>query len=601
MDGPSRTGLSQTAAARLVQEAAASEPLLALAAAARITGWRQSDDRALATLIQALRRADEASLRAAGQWLFFPVCDDELALRLQAVAAVDDLLDLAQARPEHGWEEGLADVVGLAGGKALARLAALAERESWARAVVARLPAGVSLAGGWPPDDWLAARRLQAKESARVRRWARQRRWSDLAGLGSDELVLARRQAGVWRRAAPGRALAWPAGRYSLSRLEEMAGIIAAEGAAAAELAGLLSRRRRRVVVLMGNASLGGPPLWAVDGPWQAGMDCPAAGDQASPDKTVRKLAWLRAARLAGPAIKRALWDLLAAGRAAHRGRRVLDKLCQQARPWLGRRVIEDLRAGRGDLALGGPSWEPARARAEETLALAAEMERWGLRATELMQRLAMAGRDLAVRGRPVVLPWADKFAASTLKDRDWAYLAGVVELLVGLDPPPLLLMIDETPHQPAAAMAGLLATAMDRRPGLRLVALGALGGEEDPGDLAAAVLEVAAEAHLVVLRPRPGAHPPLSLDQALRRGSEAGPLVPASRDGAAYLLAGTDLQPLADHGSRLPGGVPDWLLTSRGFAPVGAWLRQRVRALSGVSGPPAGPWRRYQRACNLG
>ncbi|MEW5911707.1 MAG: hypothetical protein AB1814_04070, partial [Thermodesulfobacteriota bacterium] len=83
--------------------------------------------------------------------------------------------------------------------------------------------------------------------------------------------------------------------------------------------------------------------------------------------------------------------------------------------------------------------------------------------------------------------------------------------------------------------------------------------------------------------------------------GRDPRPQAPASRDGAAWLLAGTGLAPLADPSSPAGAGEPPaWLLTAQGFAPLGAWLRQRVADLTGRQEPPGRFWRRWQGLCGL-
>lgn len=595
-----QTKLSAKQAARLVRAAADPDITIARGAALELTMAREKDERALGVILAALRRGPKAALAAAGSWLFFPETDDELGLRLQAAKAGEALLDLAQARPGEWWAEGLAEVVGLVGGRLLTRLTKLAKREPWARAVVAVLPEGTRLAGGQEPQVWLAARRVGRSGAARARALARRGDWPGLAKLSPDHLRVARAAVGVERTAAKGKALAWPGGAQALERLEEIAGLIAAEGAAAYDLASQVSRKLGRMVVLMGNASLGGPPLWAVPGPWSQGMAWPRRTMAQPLAGPVSELARLRARRLAGPGLLRALWDLEATALVAGRGARTVRALRERAAPWLAQERLEELATGQLNLSLGGPSWKPALDRVHQALALAQSLERQATRALGLVYGLANAGRSAITKGKPLVLPWVDKFVASTLKDGDWAYLTGIVELLGSMERPPMLLMIDETVHRPAAAMPGLLAAAMAARPGLRLTGLGALGGTDEPRDLGRAVLDAAGKSHLVVLRPMPGTHPAISLDAALRQGSSAGPLSPASRDGASYLLAGTAPAGLTGY-EALGNAPPDWLLTSRGFAPLGSWLRTRVRALASAEGPKAGPWQGYVKACGLG
>jgi hypothetical protein len=206
---------------------------------------------------------------------------------------------------------------------------------------------------------------------------------------------------------------------------------------------------------------------------------------------------------------------------------------------------------------------------------------------------------------RPLVLPWVDKFAASTGKAADHAYLAALAGMLAELDPPPLLLLLDETPHPDSASLKVILEAAARLRPGLVLRGLGCFGGRPEPRDLEEALLEASRDAHLVALRPLPGRQPGPSLDEVLAGRAAGARLSPAGRDGAGWLLAGTALAGLGSPGAFAGREEPaPWLLTARGFAALGAWFRWRVRALAGRADPPAGAagrfWRGYMRACGL-
>jgi hypothetical protein len=403
--------------------------------------------------------------------------------------------------------------------------------------------------------------------------------------------------AGDAPSAVKARPLAWPAGPQSLPVLEETARLIAVEGMAAHQVALHLSRRLGRVVLLLGNASLGGPPLWATPGPWQqAGGGELGSGALLRPSRReAAALARLRARRLGGEELLSALWQARAACGLAGRGLRRWKALAARAAPWLSRKQHQDLAAGSLGLSLAGPPWRTALERAEQALERCAALEARALAALGLIYGLAARGRA------PLVLPWADKFAASTAKGGDHLYLARMASLLARLDPPPLLLLIDETVHPGFPSLSRVLAEAMRARPGLVLRGVGAFAGKGEPRNLAAAALRAARGAHLVALRPAPGAHPEASLAQAAQGKARGRPLTPASRDGAVCLLAGTALAQLADLGApRGPQDPPPWLLTDKGFAPLGAWLRSRVGELSGRAGPHGSRWRRYERVCAL-
>lgn len=579
---------------KLLERAAQARPGPARAAAAHLNQLRLEDPEALEAILAALAQASPAAREAAGQWLFFPESDHEARLRLGLAARARELLELASAHPESGWTEGLAEVVGLRAGRALSRLTSLARQHVWAQQAVAQLPPNTRLAGKWEPGPWLARLRLGPAGMARVKALVAAKDWPAMARLRRDELVLAQALTGPNARACSGQALAWPAGPGALARLKEVCRLTADEGLEAARLAQLAAGRLKRVVVLMGNASLGGPPLWAAIDPWQQEAGLAQRARPKPPASQVNALARLRARRLGGPGLLRALWDLRIASLVAGQGERLLTQLVEQSRAWLRQPDLEALMAGELGLALGGPSLVPALARARQALADISQLELQGRAALRLIYGLAGAGKGL-------VLPWVDKFVASTLRAGDFQYLAGVARLLAGLRPAPLLLMIDESAHPAPASLAAVLQAAQKAAPGLAFRGLGALGGGPEPASPARALLAAAKEAHLVALRPRPGPHPPLGLDQALRQPRQQGRLSPASRDGADYLLSGTCLEPLSSGGSDQLGFSPaPWLLTDRGFASLGAYYRHRVRTLAGRGEPPARFWRRYQTQCGL-
>lgn len=559
---------------------------------------RLVDPRALGVMLQELAQAPPEVLEAAADWLFQAEPDWELGLELAGQAGA--LLDLVTARPGPWWHEGLAGVLALAGGRPLARLLALARGEPWARRVLALLPADLRLPGGANPAGWLARRELGRTGQARVRRLLARRDWPGLANLGTAALTLAHDLAGCSPTVAQRPALAWPGGDLDL--LERMAALTAREGLAAAELAALASRASGRLVILLGNASLGGPPLWALPGPWGASQAwTPPRPAPRGVSERLTGLARLRARRLAGPGLLQALWELRASQALKGRGQRVWLDLAGRAARWLPSEQLADLAAGRLPLALAGRPWPQALARAQQALALAQAMEREGRAALALILGLA-AARGRPPTGQALVLPWADKFAASTAKGGDHAFLAGLVELLAGLEPAPLLLLIDETPHPASASLGRILQEAARLCPGRRLEGLGAFAGQDEPADLEAALLAAATDADLLALRPLPGPAVWAGLEERLAGRAQEAPLTPVSRDGAAWLLAGTRLAALTLAGPPEAGqGRPrSWLLTSGGFAHLGAWFRRRVMALAGCVEPAAGPWRRYQRLCNL-
>lgn len=568
----------------------------ALAAQARLESLRLGDDVALHRQLVALSRATPAARAAAGLWLFNPQGQGP-ALLGQLARQSETILGLACQFHPPEWTEGLAVVMALAGGGVLRRLSGLARDEDWAREVLGALPAGLRL-----PDGDSATVRLNRvlASPAGVRRaqlWASQERWTDLAELSPPELRLARHTAG-WRPAAAGStALAWPGGDLSL--LEEMALVTAAEGRRAYELARELARERGRPVVLLGNASLGGPPLWAVPGPWQQGAEWRSrlAPPPAGP---LRELGRLRAARLAGPRLARALWQMACAVAVHGRGRADLGRLVRAAGPWLAPGLAQGILAGSLPLAPSGPPLDQAREKALEALALARSLAAEGRRA------MSLAWGYLAAWGRsrqPLVLPWADKFVISTQKAGDWAYLAGILEFLGRLTHPPLVLLLDETIHPPAASLAMVLQNIRLQRPGLAVVGLGAMAEQAEPPDLAEALSLAAREARLIAFRPLPGPHPGANLDQRLAGQQADLPLTPASRDGANWLLAGTQLAALAG-GEPLSAGTIDqpaaWLLTKRGFTPLGLWWRRRIMTHAGREIVPEAHWPPWQRAFNL-
>jgi len=594
---PGRARPGQGELAALLELAAGGEEAAPRAARAWLARWCAAGREALPRVLAALPGASPRAREAAGQWLFAPELSDELPLRRRLAAGLDQLLDLGGRLPEPWLLEGLAELLAARGGAPLRRLLALARQEAWAAGVVALLPPDARLPGGQGPAQWLTRRSLGPGGVARLRRLAREGRWDQLAGQDRQSLALARTLAGDAPAAVQARPLAWPAGPRALPVLEETARLIAVEGKAAHQVALHLSRRLGRVVLLLGNASLGGPPLWAAPGPWQQaggnGLDKGAL--PRPPRREAAALARLRARRLGGGGLLAALWQARAACGLAGRGLRRWEDLAARAAPWLSPGQQQGLAQGSLGLSLAGPPWRTALARAGQALERCAALEAQARSALGLVYGLAVRGRA------PLVLPWADKFAASTAKGGDHLYLAQLAGLLARLDPPPLLLLIDETVHPGFPSLNRVLAQAMRARPGLALRGVGAFAGEGEPRNLAAAALRAARGAHLVALRPAPGPHPEASLARAAQGKARGRPLTPASRDGALCLLAGTALAHLADSGApRGPQDPPPWLLTEQGFAPLGAWLRNRVGELSGRAVPRGPRWRRYERVCAL-
>ncbi|MEW5911991.1 MAG: hypothetical protein AB1814_05510, partial [Thermodesulfobacteriota bacterium] len=477
-------------------------PLMRLAAAGEapgpraarwlLTAWRLRDAAATGRLLAVLPGLPAPVREAAGGWLFWPEAGDELALRRQLLDQAETLLALAQARPQPWLYDGLAEVLGQRGGRPLRRLLELTKAYDWARQVAALLPAELRLPGGWSPDLWLAWQQAGSARVRRLRRPARAGDWDSLAGLPHHEQALARRFAGDSPKAAAASALAWPAGPRSLEVLQEVARITAAEGLAAWRAAQAVAREQGRPVLLLGNASLGGPPLWAAPGPWQQRAALPTDGLTAPPAAEVRGLARLRAQRLGGGHLLRCLWELCAAAILARRGRGHLAALTAAARPWLSPEQLEALRQGSLGLALGGLPLAPALKRTQDALARCRALEAQARRAIQTVYGLAAAGRG------PLVLPWADKFAASTAKAGDHLYLAWLTELFSRLSPPPLLVLVDETTHPEFPSLARVLAAARRARPGLVFRGLGAFAGRPQPTDLTAALGQAARGAHLV-------------------------------------------------------------------------------------------------------
>ncbi|MCF8040869.1 MAG: hypothetical protein K9K65_03945 [Desulfarculaceae bacterium] len=559
--------------------------------------WCAADPKALGRVLRLLPRVSPQAREWAGLWLFAPEAADELPLRRRLLAGLGGFMDLAARLPEPWLLEGLAELVLSMGGAPLRRLLGLAKEHDWARRVVALLPRDARLPGGSTTEVWLARHRLGQSEVRRISRLARAGRWEALAQEERQSLTLAHAVAGDNPAAAQARPLAWPAGPQALGTLEAMARLTVREGQEAYEVARQASQRLGRVVLLLGNASLGGPPLWAVPGPWQqaVGDDLATGPLPRPPAEAVRRLAWLRAQRLGSGELLSALWQARVACHLAGHGLRLWQKLAQEATPWLKLRDRAGLAQGSLGLSLEGPPWGQALERARTALEHCRGLESQGRAALNLFHGLAARG------GAPLALPWADKFAASTAKGGDHLYLVHLTALLAGLDPPPLLLLIDQTTHPGFPSMTQVLARAMVRRPGLVLRGVGSFAGEDEPRDLTKAVLRAAEGAHVVALRPTPGKHPEASLAAHALGQDQGRPLTPASRDGAAQLLAGTALAALADFGA--PQGEdepPPWLLTTQGFAPVGAWLRGRVVALAGCAEPDGRRWRRYRDLANL-
>ncbi|MCG2765621.1 MAG: hypothetical protein L6288_14730 [Desulfarculaceae bacterium] len=559
--------------------------------------WCVAGPKALSRVLRLLPQVSPQAREWAGLWLFAPEAADELPLRRRLLAGLDGFLDLAARLPEPWLLEGLAELIHSMGGAPLRRLLGLAKEQAWARRVVALLPANTRLPGGTTPEIWLARHRLGQSQARRLGRLAREGRWQAMVSESRHALTLAQAAAGDDPAAASAPSLAWPAGPRALSTLEAMARLTAREGQEAYKVARQASQELGRVVLLLGNASLGGPPLWAAPGPWrqEAGRDLAVGPLPKPPAGAVRRLAWLRAHRLGSGALLRALWQARVACHLAGHGLRRWKALAEEAAPYLKLCDRAALAQGSLGLSLEGPPWSQALARARDALEHCRGLETQGRAALKLFYGLAAQGRA------PLVLPWADKFVASTAKGGDHLYLVHLAALLAGLDPPPLLLLIDQTTHPGFPSLTQVLAQAMQRRPGLVLRGVGSFAGKNEPRDLAAAVLRAAQGAHVVALRPTPGKHPEASLAAHALGQDQGRPLTPASRDGAAQLLAGTALAALTDFGS--PTGEhepPPWLLTAQGFAPLGAWLRSRVMALAGCAEPQGRRWRRYRDLANL-
>ncbi len=559
--------------------------------------WAASRPEALPRVLEALPGASDTAREAAGQWLFEPELEDELTLRRALLAQVDGLLALAARLPEPWLLEGLAELVAARGGGSLKRLLDAAQGEDWARRVVELLPPEVRLTGDQGPCPENARCAQGPVKAGCLRRLVRTGRWRELAGEGREALARTRSLVGDSSGALDAPPLAWPAGPQALAVLEDMARLVAAEGRAAHQIAVHLSRGLGRVVILGGNASLGGPPMWAVPGPWQSEpASLPTAGPLPAPpwDRAL-VLANLRAARLGGPPLLRALWQARAACLLAGRGRRAYEALAYEAAPWLSPEQRDGLAQGSLGLSLAAPPWQQALAQARRALEHCDGLERQARAALGWVYGLASKGAP------PLVLPWADKFVASTAKAGDHLYLARLAALLAGLGPPPLLLIIDDTVHPGFPSLAMVLAEAGRVEPGLVFRGVGAFGGEAEPRDLASAALAAARGAHVVVLRPAPGPHPAAGLASAARGEAGGLPLTPASRDGASWLLAGTGLAPLSDWDApAAPDEPPPWLLTEAGFAPLGAWLRRRVAGMAGRLPPHDRRWRLYAHVCGL-
>eukprot|EP01022_Parablepharisma_sp_SALTPOND_P010567 TRINITY_DN14360_c0_g1_i1.p3 TRINITY_DN14360_c0_g1~~TRINITY_DN14360_c0_g1_i1.p3 ORF type:complete len:583 (-),score=250.56 TRINITY_DN14360_c0_g1_i1:288-2036(-) len=562
-----------------------------------LSAWAAARPEALSRVLAALPAASAQAREAAGQWLFEPELEDELPLRRALLSHLDGLMALAARLPEPWLLEGLAELMASRGGAPLRRLLAAARQERWACQVVELLPASTRLPGGSGPRGWRVRRALGPAGVARLRRLARAGRWSQLAREDRDDLALARSMIGDSPAALQARPLAWPAGLHALPVLADAVRLIAAEGRAAYEVAQHLSLCLGRVVILMGNASLGGPPLWAAPGPWQqeAGAALGTGPLAAPPRREGAALARLRAARLGGTGLLSALWKARTACLLAGRGMRAYKSLAEQAASWLSAEQQESLANGSLGLSLTGPPWQQALDCVRQALERCLALERQARAALGLVYGLAARG------AAPLVLPWADKFAASTAKGGDHLYLARLAALLARLDPPPLLLLIDETVHPGFPSLVLVLAEAGRTEPGLVFRGVGAFAGEPEPRDLAAAALQAARGANLVALRPAPGEHPEGSLAQAAQGKAGDLPLTPASRDSAACLLAGTGLKglddPFAPLGRKEP---PAWLLTGSGFAPLGSWVRRRVAAIAGRVPPRGRRWQAYARACGL-
>jgi hypothetical protein len=608
----------------LVEAAAGDDSGSARLARAELNRRRLADPSALGAILKALAGASPAALEAAGDWLFFPVEEEAFALGRDLALQTNAVLDLAEARPGDppgAWcREGLAALLALRGGRPLQRLLVLARVQAWAREVASWLPPDLLLPGAEEPGPLLARLGLGQSAARRARALAQAGDWPALARLGRTELTVARAEAAKARggkqaagdlislAARPEAVLAWPGGNLAL--LEEAAGLTAAEGLRAAEAAAAAARQSGRPVIIMGNASLGGPPLWAAPGPWEQGRDVLRPRGR-PPAAVCARLSRLRSRRLAGPALLRALWDLRWAVAVAGRGWPELRGLLGQASPWLEPEQAAQVQDGALPLSQGEYPWLQARMRARAALANALAMETATRRSLALVWGLTRAAGDQRrARGgaAPLVLPWIDKFAASTGRAADHVYLAELTAWLASLTPAPLLVLVDESKHPASPSLARILESAGRRRPDLVFRGLGCFADEPEPQDLAAALGRAAAEAHLVALRALPGPGPGAGLGELLAGRGQGRPLTPAGRDGADWLLTGTALASLAALASqgqyRCREEPACWVLTQAGFMDLGTWFRARVRALAGREEPaPAGGgrfWRGYVRACGL-
>ncbi len=596
-----RTGIkgppSRAALIRRLELAGGGEEAGPRSARRELAAWCAVAPTALGRVLALLPAVSTQAREGAGLWLFAPEAADELPLRRQLLDNLEGLLALAQRLPEDWLLEGLAELLAARGGAPLRRVLALAPREDWARRVAALLPPDLPLPGGHITETWQARQDLGPAASARLGRLARRAAWPALAQEGRAALTLAHALTGETPVAAAAPALAWPAGPRGLATLEALAELTAREGQAAYAAAREVSERLGRVVLLLGNASLGGPPLWAAPGPWQQQEGLALAqGPLPTPPATpCAHLGRLRALRLGGAPLLTALWRARVACQLAGRGMRRWQSLAQEAAPWLKPRHQAALAQGSLGLSLESPPWGLALQRARAALARCQGLESQGRAAARFFYGLAARGRA------PLVLPWADKFAASTAKGGDHLYLAHLVALMARLDSPPLLLLIDQTIHPTFPSLTQMLAQANARLRGLVLRGVGAFAGEAEPRDLTGALLAAARGAHLVALRPAPGRHPAADLAARARGEDQNLPLTPASRDGAAWLLAGTALAGLADPAAPSGGDEPPpWLLTRQGFAPLGAWLRGRVMALAGGLEPQGRRWPRCRELANL-
>jgi hypothetical protein len=336
----------------LIQRAAGERPFPAWT---RLAEFLLAGPGAWPRLFEALAACSPKALDAAGNWLFHAEHRRDIALRRSLAGHWDELFALARRRPGPWLLPGLAEVAGNRGGRALADLAAWARASEWGRRVVSYLPPSCRLPGGWEPGVWLARAELGPGRSGAVTRLARAGGWPRLAGMEPEAMTAAQAVAGCNGHAARSQPLAWPAGERALERLAELARVTAGEGVRAYELAQGLGRETGRPVILMGNAVLGGPPLWAAPGPWQAGWPAPAGEDLAKPPAAAAKeLARMRARRLGGERLLRALWDLKVACGVAGRGREALGDLAVKAAAWLEPGELARLE-GRGTVLF--PGW----------------------------------------------------------------------------------------------------------------------------------------------------------------------------------------------------------------------------------------------------